>query len=137
MKPRFHLTAMAACLILCAYVASAQAAQGAAAPSATPQVNQFAVSVHDLQSYIRQHAPFILLDVRDAAEYDKGHIPGAILMPLADILDGYARYPKEEMIVAYCKTGPRSEQAASYLRAHGYQRVYVLTGGYTAWTAAQ
>ena len=137
MKPRFHLTALAACFILCVSAAPAQAAQGASAPSATPQVNQLTVSVRDLQSYVRQRAPFILLDVRDAAEYDKGHIPGAILMPLADILDGYARYPKEEMIVVYCKTGPRSEEAASYMRAHGYQRVYVLAGGYNAWTAAQ
>ena len=75
MKPRFHLTALAACFILCVSVAPAQAAQGTTAPSAAPQVNQLTVSVHDLQSYIKQRAPFILLDVRDAAEYDQGHIP--------------------------------------------------------------
>lgn len=137
MKPRFHLTALAACFILCVSVAPAQAAPGTTAPSAAPQVNQLTVSVHDLQSYIKQRAPFILLDVRDAAEYDQGHISGAILMPVADVTDGYVRYPKEEMIVVYCKSGPRSEIAASYLRSHGYQRVYVLAGGYSAWLAAQ
>ena len=137
MKTRFHLTALAACLALGVFVAAAQPAQGTATAPSTPQATQPTISVHDLQGYIKERAPFLLLDVRDVAEYNKGHIQSAILMPLADIMDGYARYPKEEIVVVYCNTGVRAAQAASYMRAHGYGRVYVLAGGYNAWVGAQ
>jgi len=137
MKLRFHFTALAACFALCVSAAAAPVAQGPAAPTSNPQNTQPSISVHDLQGYIKQHAPFILLDVREPAEYKLGHIPGAILMPVGDITDGYARYPKEEMIVTYCKSGMRSEVAAAYFRSHGYQRVFILAGGYNAWIGAQ
>ena len=137
MKLRFHLTALAACLALCVVAAATQSANATAATSSTPQATQPTISVHDLQGYIKEHAPFVLLDVREVAEYKKGHIESAILMPLADITDGYMRYPKEEMVVVYCNSGVRSATAASYLRTHGYGRVYVLAGGYNAWVSAQ
>ena len=137
MKPSFHLTAMAVCLILCAYVASAQAAQGAAAPSATPQVNQFAVSVHDLAVLYQAACAIHSVGRARCGGIRQGPYPRRDLDAARRHSGRLRTIPEEEMIVAYCKTGPRSEQAASYLRAHGYQRVYVLTGGYTAWTAAQ
>jgi rhodanese-related sulfurtransferase/thiol-disulfide isomerase/thioredoxin len=75
-----------------------------------------------------------VLDVRTAAEYEAGHIPGAILVPNEDIADTPpAELPvKDAEILVYCRSGNRSAQAAKKLAAMGYTRVYDF-GGINSW----
>jgi ArsR family transcriptional regulator len=75
-----------------------------------------------------------LLDVRPASEYDAGHIPGALSVPLADIESRLSELPRDRTIVAYCR-GPYcvlSQEAVERLGAHGFQ-VLRLADGVADW----
>jgi len=75
------------------------------------------------------------LDVRTQEEYEDGHIPGAILLPVDDINEkAEVTLPdKDRTIVVYCRSGVRSERAAKELIALGYKKVFDL-GGINYWT---
>ncbi len=80
-------------------------------------------------------APFVL-DVREDHEVATGTIPGAVHIPVAAITaDPTARagVPTDRDVVLVCRAGPRAQLAATALRAHGLQRLYVLEGGMLAW----
>ena len=77
----------------------------------------------------------VIVDVRRADEYEKGHIPGAILIPNESITD---TPPKElpdkyQIILVYSRTGRRSKEAAQKLVDMGYRNVYEF-GGIEDWT---
>ncbi|MBU6485639.1 MAG: rhodanese-like domain-containing protein [Betaproteobacteria bacterium] len=80
----------------------------------------------------------LLLDVREPNEYDSGHLPGALHIPLSQIKDRsgeLARYATRPVIV-YCERGMRSSGAASALSRLGFSRVLELRGGLRAWRDA-
>lgn len=76
----------------------------------------------------------LLLDVRTESEYNDGHIPEAVLLPLDKIFETVeSKYPdKEQMIYVYCRSGRRSKASAAILLDLGYQNVYDL-GGIINW----
>lgn len=78
--------------------------------------------------------PYILVDVRTQAEYDEGHIPGAILIPNETISDEMptALTDPKATILLYCRSGNRSAQAAKKLAELGYEKVYDF-GGIVDW----
>jgi phage shock protein E len=77
----------------------------------------------------------LLVDVREKREWDKGHIAGAVLLPLSDIQQGIdpdklARLlPKDKIIYAHCARGGRCLTAADLLKKNGYQ-IRPLKPGY-------
>lgn len=74
-----------------------------------------------------------VVDVREAAEYARGHIAGARLIPLSQISErAFDLDPGAETLVV-CHVGQRSAKAADVLRASGFSRVYNLRGGMVAW----
>ncbi|MGA2432980.1 MAG: rhodanese-like domain-containing protein [Acidimicrobiales bacterium] len=74
----------------------------------------------------------LLLDVREDAEFDLGHAPGALHVPLADVPDQLAELAKDRQIVCVCRSGGRSARAANFLMENGFN-VVNLEGGMTAW----
>jgi rhodanese-related sulfurtransferase len=75
-----------------------------------------------------------VLDVRPAAEYEAGHIPGAISIPLEDLERRLAEVPREQPVVAYCR-GPYcvlAVQAVELLRRHGFS-ARRLQDGFPEW----
>ncbi|HEX2863614.1 MAG TPA: rhodanese-like domain-containing protein [Deinococcales bacterium] len=76
-----------------------------------------------------------IIDVREAWEYARGHIPGAEALPMGDVPDraGSLTGP----LVLVCATGARSATVAAYLTAHGTQDVASLSGGTVAWVRAR
>lgn len=80
-----------------------------------------------------------VLDVRTLAEYEKGHIEGALLVNLRDsdfVQRVTDRIEKACTVAVYCQSGIRSASAAEKLAAKGYS-VVNLKGGYNAYTAMQ
>ena len=77
----------------------------------------------------------VIVDVRRQAEYDEGHIPGAILIPNESIgSDSPEALPDyNQIILIYCRSGNRSKQAAAKLASMGYTNIYEF-GGINTWT---
>lgn len=77
----------------------------------------------------------VVLDVRTAAEYAEGHLPGALLIDVnTDTFTTAARrlIPLERVVAVYCRSGRRSKRAAELLAKEGYVALN-LKGGITAW----
>lgn len=77
----------------------------------------------------------VLLDVREQSEYDSGHIPDAILLPLGTIDEDTAAAvipEKDSTVLVYCRSGNRSKTASSALANLGYTNIYEF-GGINTW----
>ena len=77
----------------------------------------------------------VLLDVREAAEWEQGHAPGALHIPYGRLRERMGEIPKGRPVIAYCATGIRSSLATTLLQAAGYDAANVR-GGFTAWRNA-
>jgi len=76
----------------------------------------------------------VLLDVREQHEYDSGHIPDAVLIPLPEIADRAEEelLDYDQLILVYCRSGSRSRTAAGLLETMGYTNVRDF-GGVIGW----
>lgn len=80
----------------------------------------------------------VVVDLRPAADYAKGHILGARSLPLAELdkrtgeLDKY----KSKPVILHCADGNRAGDGVALLRKAGFANVVNLTGGYGAWLQA-
>jgi rhodanese-related sulfurtransferase len=92
-----------------------------------------------LKSKLDKKEKFILIDCREQAEWDSGHIEGATLLPLSQFQARYSDILKDKQaeIVLQCRSGGRSMQAASFLVSQGYTSIYNLHGGLMNWMSLQ
>lgn len=77
----------------------------------------------------------LFLDVREEAEFAKGHVREAKNVPLqqlAEKLGELARF-KAKTVVVICATGVQSSKAAAQLKAAGFETVHIMEGGVNAW----
>ena len=77
----------------------------------------------------------IVLDVREQHEFDAGHIPGAILLPVGSIAEEAAAAvipEKDSVVLVYCRSGNRSKTASASLVDLGYTGIYEF-GGIITW----
>lgn len=88
-----------------------------------------------VRRYLLEHDPeqFHLLDVRQPKEYQQGHLPGALLMPLDQIQERLGELDPARTTITYCAAGPRSRAAAAILRNAGFAKVSNMAGGIRAW----
>ncbi len=102
------------------------------------------VTVAQAKEELDQGLVGLLLDVREPSEWDKGHIPGAVLAPRG-MLEWYADpttpYAKPEIttkqdtrIIVQCASGGRSLLAAETLKKMGYTHVVSMAGGFNEWS---
>ena len=77
----------------------------------------------------------IVLDVRSSTEYRHGHIPGALHVPAGKILGALENIPRDRPLLVHCASGGRSVAASSALKAHGFNAVADVVGGFDAWEA--
>ncbi len=76
----------------------------------------------------------LVVDVREPAEFDAGHIDGAVNLPLSQLRRRYRELPAERDLWTCCTVGQRAYYAARFLAQHGY-RARNLSGGYTTYRA--
>lgn len=101
-------------------------------------------SIRDVHNCM--NAGTVLIDIRDLAEFQRGHIPGAVhisrgllefeILPTLDKI-GVTFPPDNCDIVLYCGTGGRSALAAKSLDEMGFQNVKSMDGGIVAWAEAK
>jgi len=93
------------------------------------------ITVSDLVDWQRSGKDFLLVDVREPAEYEIVRIPGSVLIPKGEILSGeaLARLPQDRQIVLHCKSGARSAEALAALKAAGFRNAVHVQGGVLAW----
>ncbi|MFI6985926.1 rhodanese-like domain-containing protein [Embleya sp. NPDC050154] len=99
--------------------------------------NQRRVSAEQARSRTSGLAPdAILLDVRERPEWNAGHAPGAVHAPLSQLVAGGELPPgaSGRPLVAICRSGRRSQQAAELLIRRG-ERAVDVKGGMNAWVA--
>ena len=80
------------------------------------------------------HPNIVVLDVRDADEFEGGHIPGSVHIPFGELPERSGELPRDGTIAAVCSGGKRSGLAASLLQREGFERVlHVANGGVGTW----
>jgi len=88
-----------------------------------------------VQRKLHHNEEIVLLDVREGEEYQRGHLPDALLIPRG-VLEGQVpqllRDPNADIIV-YCGSGMRSALACDVMQQMGYTNVHSLAGGFRAW----
>lgn len=101
------------------------------------------ITPQELKAKLDAREKFVLVDVREAAEFEHGHIAGAHLVPRG-IIEAAAdtSYPKhypplsgarDKQIVVYCATSGRSAMAAAVLQMMGFKNVLNVAGGIARW----
>ena len=78
----------------------------------------------------------LVLDVRNRSEWDAGHLPGALNIPLGELPHRLGELPADGTIVTQCASGGRSAIAASLLLMAGASSVENLAGGVQGWTSS-
>lgn len=97
------------------------------------------ISVRDLKTMLdardRGEDDFVLIDVREPGEFEIVQIPGAILIPKGEFMDGsaLADLPTDKRIVLHCKVGGRSAEALAVVKGAGFSDAVHVGGGILAW----
>lgn len=75
-----------------------------------------------------------IVDVRSAGEFEMGHIPGAINVPVDEVQATAASWDKDASYVVYCATGSRSAAAVATMQSLGFKNIDHFNQGIQAWT---
>lgn len=88
------------------------------------------MSMKEAAQWMSKESGYLLVDVRTEEEYEEGHIPGALLVPIEEIRERKVdAFPNpDQTLLLYCRTGRRAEDAAAILVKLGYKNVYAIGG---------
>jgi adenylyltransferase/sulfurtransferase len=112
---------------------------GAISEEAAEAAKESTISVRDLQAKLdrreRGEEDFVLIDVREPAEFEIVSIPGAVLIPKNEFLMGNAleKLPQDKPIVLHCKVGQRSAEVLAVVKGAGFADATHVGGGVVAW----
>ena len=95
------------------------------------------VTPQEAENLIETRKDLLLIDVRGQDELDEGYIEGSTMMPLWDIIKGTQRPPKNKPILLICAVGGRSLALGQIMAKNGWNEVYNLKGGISAWKDAR
>ncbi|MFW5416557.1 adenylyltransferase/sulfurtransferase MoeZ [Nocardiopsis sp. CNT-189] len=93
------------------------------------------ITAGELKRMIDDGDDFQLVDVREKNEYEIVSIPGSVLIPKGEFLNGeaFAKLPQDRKIVLHCKSGGRSAEALAALKGAGFSDAVHVGGGVLAW----
>jgi len=88
------------------------------------------ITVDKVRALVQEGA--YIVDVREKAEYERGHIKGSHLIPLSELRERINEIPKDEPVYMHCRSGQRSYNAVLALQNLGYTNVVNITGSFLA-----
>jgi rhodanese-related sulfurtransferase len=94
------------------------------------------VTPQEAKNLIESRSDLLLVDVRGEDELSEGYIEGSVMMPLWSIIKGSRRPPKDRPILLICAVGGRSLALGQLMSRNGWDEVYNLKGGISAWKEA-
>jgi len=112
---------------------------GAVSEEAAEAAAGSTISVTTLEQMLKERAEdtrdFVLVDVREPNEFEINQIPGSVLIPKGDFLNGTAleQLPSDKQVVLHCKTGVRSAECLAIVKGAGYADAVHVGGGVAAW----
>ncbi|HUW78953.1 MAG TPA: adenylyltransferase/sulfurtransferase MoeZ [Candidatus Nanopelagicaceae bacterium] len=108
---------------------------GTISEEALAAAQESTISVETLKKMMDEDSDFVLIDVREPNEFEIVRIPGSILIPKQQILDGSAlvELPQTKQIVLHCKSGARSAECLAVIKAAGFASAVHVGGGVLAW----
>jgi rhodanese-related sulfurtransferase len=87
-----------------------------------------------VRDYETGSVPSVMLDVREAREWEAGHVEGAIWVPMGELERARFELPMNRRIACICRSGQRSARAVVQLKEWGFDAANVV-GGIKAWVA--
>jgi sulfur-carrier protein adenylyltransferase/sulfurtransferase len=103
-------------------------------PQATTQADEVPeITVRELKEKLDNGEDVFVLDVREPHEYEVANI-GARLIPLGELPQRLVELNQNDNVAVHCKTGGRSARAVKLMQEAGFQNVYNVKGGITAWS---
>ena len=112
---------------------------GAISEEAADAAVDATISVSILEQWLKERdngeRDFVLVDVREPNEFEINQIPGSVLIPKGEFLNGNAlgQLPADKQVVLHCKTGVRSAEALAVVKGAGYADAVHVGGGVVAW----
>lgn len=112
---------------------------GTISSAAAEAAKESTISVRQLKDMLdareRGDDDFVLIDVREPHEYEIVSIPGAILVPRGEFMDGsaLAQLPTDKRVILHCKSGGRSAEALAVVKGAGFTDATHVGGGVLAW----
>ena len=92
------------------------------------------VTTRDVQKRLANGESMVLLDIREANEWNLGHIPNAVYLSRGVLETSIeARVSRDSTLILYCASGNRSALAAVTLQEMGYENVASMAGGFRDW----
>jgi hydroxyacylglutathione hydrolase len=111
------------------YITGAEAVTQAGLPVGTlPNVTP-----GELARRLAREPDLVVLDVREPAEWEEGHVPGARHIPMRQVAGRVAELPRDRPIAVTCAGGARSSLVASLLLGRGFTRLVNVWGGMAGW----
>lgn len=114
---------------------------GAVSDEAAEAAAGSTISVTTLEQMLKEREAgerdFVLVDVREPNEYEINQIPGSVLIPKGEFLNGNAlgQLPGDKQIVMHCKSGVRSAETLAIVKGAGYADAVHVGGGVVAWVS--
>ena len=112
---------------------------GAVSDEAAEAAAGSTISVKQLEQMLGERdagdRDFVLVDVREPNEAEINHIPGSVLIPKGEFLNGNAlsQLPSDKQVVMHCKSGVRSAETLAIVKGAGYADAVHVGGGVVAW----
>jgi molybdopterin/thiamine biosynthesis adenylyltransferase/rhodanese-related sulfurtransferase len=112
---------------------------GALSDEAAEAAADATISVTTLEQWLKEREngerDFVLVDVREPNEAEINRIPGSVLIPKGDFLNGSAleKLPSDKQVVMHCKSGVRSAETLAIVKGAGYADAVHVGGGVAAW----
>jgi len=108
---------------------------GMLSDGAAEAVSGSTIAVTELKAKMDSGEKFMLIDVREPGEFEIVRIPGSVLIPKQEFLNGSAleKMPQDVPIILHCKSGVRSAECLAVLKQAGFSDATHVSGGVVAW----